>query len=141
MSIKELTTANNYKLFCSSIVNKNIIINLPGSFTATPPTPIPNFRVIGFYFPGTTIMGNISSVVLKYELVGGVLGTTTFYIKSMNSLTTYYSGIFAVDGSTSLNLSASTALPASPTALSVQIESDGTSNSSFALGYLILTFA
>ena len=132
MSIRSLVTPQNkpLPLYCSSINQTRLIVPLSASkFTATPPTPIINFAVTGLLFPGAT--GATPSAIFNFSFIGGILGSATVALKSSSLLTTYYSAVIPTDGSTSVIMSAGTALPLTVQPLVLVISSDATCNSSW----------
>jgi hypothetical protein len=132
MSIRSLITPQNkpLPLYCSSINQTKLMLPLASAkFTATPPTSIIDFGVSGFLFSGAT--GSTPSANFYFSFIGGILGSATVALKSANLLTTYFSAVIPTDGSSSVIMSAVSALPSSSVPLVLTITSDATCNSTW----------
>ena len=132
MSIRFFITPQNkaLPLYCSSIHQTKLMLPLASSkFTGTPPTPIIHFGVMGLLFPGAS--GATPSATFYFSFIGGILGSATVALKSSSLLTTYYSAVIPTDGSTSIVMTAGSALPLTVEPLVLVISSDASCNSTW----------
>ncbi len=144
MSISNLFVPNNYDLYCNDLIAESVnglsadTIALPSVQVGNAAGTATTYPVSGYLYGGSSIVGIPTKVRFYYFPVSGTLGTMT--VRLVDTIANvYYSA--ALDIAVSfLDLAVGVALPASKTALKLEVTVDTTSDKKILPIALEITF-